>query len=272
MDVIRIGSLIYIIYLLISTGILLAVYFGGRKKSEHVKITILFVLAIVNLVQHFFKFLIWPHHYGTGFSIVNTAYNVCAFHIILTPFLIRKKSGALKEFHVYVGSVGCIGAFFYPSWFIGQTILQWEFLRFWTCHFLLLLTSLLPILWGMVKFERKNFWKIGLWFFAMLCIILVNDVLSIYMGLAGEAESLYETLYALNPLGIIHPPENAKVLLKIISYLSPPIFLGSNSGVYVPILWYMLPVYVGITLLAYGLGTLWELYERRNKLKIKQKR
>ena len=125
----------------------------------------------------------------------------------------------------------------------------------------------------MVKFERKNFWKIGLWFFAMLCIILVNDVLFICMGLStGSAEALYETLYTLNPLGIIHPPENAGALLKILSYLSPSIFLGAKSGVYVPILWYMLPAYVAITLLAYGLGTLWELYERKNKRKINQKR
>lgn len=261
MDIIDIFSFAQIVYLVFTVAILWGIYFAFRNREEYVKITVLYILAVINLLQHFFKFIIWPNCFGTSFNLINTAYNVCAFQIILTPFLIQKKKGLLKEFIVYSGSIGCILSFLYPSWFIGKTIFQWEFLRFWVCHFLLLATSILPVLWGMMRFERKNYWKIGIVWFVMLCVILFNDICCIYMGLEGDPSRLYQTLYELNPFSIMHP--NVPILGEIIKWVSPPIFMGSKSGVYTPILWYIIPLYVLMTPTAYGFSLLWERLEQK---------
>ncbi len=263
MDIINIFSFAQIVYLIISVGIFLGLYFAFRNKAEYIRITALYIIALVNLLQHFFKFALWPHCFGTSFNLINTAYNVCAFQIILTPFLIKKKKGVLKEFNVYVGSIGSIISFVYPNWFLGKTVFQWEFARFWTCHFLLLCTSLLPFLWGMVEFDRGNYWKMGIVWFFMLCIILLNDVLCIFMGLQGDPTKLYQTLYDLNPISIMRPAANAEFLNDIVKWLSPHIFLGAISGVYTPILWYMTPIYLLMTPVAYGLATLWQILKKK---------
>lgn len=258
MDIINIFSFAQIVYLTLFTAIFLGLYYGFRNKARYIKITLLYILAGINLLQHLFKFLIWPNCFHTSFNLINTAYNVCAFQIIITPFLVEKEKGLLKEFNVYVGTIGSFLSFVYPNWFIGKTIFQWEFLRFATCHFLLLATSLLPFLWGMVKFDKRNYWKQGIVWFFMLCTILLNDVLCIMTGLQGDPTKIYETLYELNPISIMHPAENVPFLNDIIPYLTPAIFLGQISGIYTPILWYMIPIYALMTPTAYGLASLWE--------------
>ncbi len=259
------GSWIHILTLLFAAGLVCGLYFLLKKRSLAAKMRLLYILAAVNVAQHLLKFLVWPHAWGTGFCHTNTAYNVCAILILMTPFLLRKREGAWRETVSYVGSAGCMLAFLIPYWFVGQSIwnfyVGWEYVRFLFCHLLLLCTSLLPILWGLVHIRKKNFWKIGLCFFTLLAVILVNDVLCICMGLTdGSAETMYETLYSLNPLWMMHPPEGFESYSKLLSFFSPDIFLGRLSGFYTPILWYFVPLYSVITLLAYPLGALAERY------------
>lgn len=265
MLIFRYGSWIHILTLILVAGLIVGVYFLLRKKPREIKLRLLYILAVVNVVQHLFKFWIWPHVWGTGFSHSNTAYNVCAVMIFLTPFFLSKNSGAWRETVAYIGTFGCALSIFIPYWFVGQSLAKfgifWEYMRFLFCHTTLLATSLLPALWGMVRFRLKNFWKIGLCFFTVLAAILVNDVLCICTGLTGgSAATLYETLAELNPLWMFRPPDNFQFYVKIITALSPAIFLGGKSGVYTPILWYFVPVYCGITLLAALLNFLAERY------------
>ena len=50
------------------------------------------------------------------------------------------------------------------------------------------------------------------------------------------------------------PPEEFIWLEKLSSFFTPSVFLGENStGLYTPILWYAIPVYIGITLVAVAL-------------------
>ena len=55
----------------------------------------------------------------------------------------------------------------------------------------------------------------------------------------------------------MHPPASFGWLSNIISALSPNIFIGNAEGnVYIPILWYAIPMYIFITVLAFAIGAL----------------
>ena len=253
----------YFLTLFVCAGLIAALYFSLRKRSLFTKRIAVFALLQFNLVQHFFKCLIWPHLWGTGIGLINTAYNVCAFLIIISPFVFLGKNELLKQFVAYVGTIGASLAIIVPSWFIGSTIFTWEYLRSWTCHTVLIATSLLPALWGMVKFNYRDGWKFGLIFLMMLMLILSNNVVFMLAFDAATPETLYAALLAHNPLWMMAPSDGFESLGKVLAVFSPKMFLQTKTHPYIPILWYAFPMYILITLIAYLLGGLLD----RKKLK-----
>lgn len=240
----------HIITLLAAAGLIAALYFSLRKRSVFAKEIAVLVLMGLNLTQHFYKFFLWPHMWGSGFDIVNTAYNVCAILIIASPIVYLSKNSLLRQFVAYVGTIGPAVTLLVPYWFIGSTILTWEYLRSWTCHTLLLATSLLPALWGLVKFNYRDGWKFGFIFLAMLALILLND--AVFMLALGQAtkETLYDTLVERNPLWTMGPSGPFESLGRIFEAFTPKIFLDP----YIPVLWYAIPMYLLITIAGYALG------------------
>ena len=242
----------HIITLIAAAGLIAAVYFSLRKSSVFAKEIAVLVLMGLNLTQHFYKFFLWPHLWGTGFDIINTAYNVCALLIIASPVVYLSKNSLLRQFVAYVGTIGPAVTLLVPYWFVGSTIFTWEYLRGWTCHTLLLATSLLPVLWGLVKFNYRDGWKFGFVFLAMLALILLNDtVFTLALGQATK-ETLHDTLVARNPLWTMGPSGPFESLGRIFEAFTPRIFLDPP----VPILWYAIPMYLMITIVAYALGGL----------------
>ena len=245
---------VYILCLLLAAAFIAALFFALRKRSVFAKEIALYILMGINISQHFFKFFIWPHMWGWGFGLTNTAYNVCAILIIASPFVYVSGNSLLKQFITYVGTIGPGLTLCIPYWFIGKTVLDWEYLRFWTCHTLLVATSLLPALWGFVKFNYRDGWKFGLIFLAMQSLILLND--TVFLLALGRAtkETLYDALLAENPLMIIAPPEGAQKFKILFEIFTPHFLLETKTHPYIPILWYAIPLYIYFTLAGYILG------------------
>ncbi len=251
MEKFRLLSPIYFIYLAVTFGIVAIFHFLFAGRSRRAKLIFLYIIAGLNVFQHLFKAIVWPHLAGTGFTISNTMYNVCATMILLTPFFLRKTKGVWRESIALIGTIGSMLALVVPFWFIGKSILQWEFLRFYTCHLLLFITSILPITWRMVEFKFTDFWKIGLCFLGVLGIILFNDIVCICVGIYGSGiKSLAASLYKLNPFCMMRPLSEFTFLERFVRPFTPSIFMGSNGHGYTPILWYCFPLYMVITLIA----------------------
>ncbi len=257
------GSFMYFAYIFIAIGICVGLFFLLRRKSDKTKRIVLLSLAFVNLAQHILKPFIYPHYWGEFSPHLSSAYNVCAFLILTTPFVLLFGNELLKNYMTYIGSIAGMIAMIVPFWFIGQSAFQWEAYRFYLCHSLLFVTSLLPVLLGMHKLRWKHFWKIGLLFLAMLAIILLNDVFFVAInGYAGtNPNDIYESLCLINPCWSVLPPIGKfDWLINIIAFFSPSFLMGGNSsGFYVPILWYAIPMYLGITLVAFGACALIDL-------------
>ncbi len=252
-----IGSPVYIVSLLLPCLILYFCWRVLRKKSEKVQKIVILLLAGVNVFQHFFKSVLYPHLFGEGFTLSSTAYNVCACIILLIPVAVCAKSRSLKTFCMCVGACSGLFALMFPVWFLGMDVskLGWEYGRFLICHSLLFLTCGLHLALELHKISYKDFWKMGFYFLLILCIILLNNTLCIVAGLfpGWSAENLYEALKSSNPFSMMGPREGYDSITSVITALSPSVFLTDNPAhTYVPILWYAIPLYLVISVAAFG--------------------
>ena len=255
------GSVIYYLSIILLIGIAVLCWIFLRNRSFRLQKIIIITIMVLNTAQHFLKSVLYPQYFGTGFTYISTAYNMCALLIILSPVVYLFGNRFWKNFVFLVGTVAGLGAIAFPVWYLNKplTALGWDYLRFYICHSLLFLSSLLPLLWGHYKIKRQEFWQIGLGFLLALCMILLNNVVSIVIGLhpGVSAQNLYQSLLHDNPCMLMGPKEGFEWLLAVIKPLSLPAFCGNNpTGYYAPILWYAVPLYIGITGLAYVVFTL----------------
>ncbi len=247
----------YFVCLLLCAGIVVALFFAFRKCPRGVRFGVVLALMLLNIAQHLLKCYVWPHLYGTGFQYHNTAYNVCATLILLSPFVLLFGGQTAKDALLYIGTGGPLLAIVVPFWFEGQSVFSWEVLRFYVCHLLLIATSLLPALWKLHRPSYKSFLTIPLCFFFVLGVIVINAVICAACGLlAGGTRDLFSTLYSLNPCWVMHPapPAGFEWVQTALEFFSPDLFLGSGDKPYVPFLWYFIPMYLLMAVLSLLLG------------------
>lgn len=253
------GSAAYFIPFVITAGVGCALYFPLRRRSPSVKKLAVLILMAVNILQHVLKQFVWPHYWGNSYpDLINGAYNMCSVLIIISPFVLLSKSRALKQFITYVGTAAGLATFIVPYWYIGQTFFQWDVLRYYFCHGLLILTSLLPAVWGLYKFCWRDFYKFPFIFFALLILIIFNDFLFYSFGIIGEGEDFFTVLYNNNPCWMMHPNEGFGFLIPVIDAFTPDIFFTGANGGYVPVLWYAIPMFLLICVLGIILGILFD--------------
>lgn len=243
--IIKYGSLAYFIWLLISFGLTAIPYFLLRNKTERAKRLVIVIFIFLNLFQHIFKSYVWRHLYGRGFTRENTAYNMCALLIIITPLAYFLKSETLKNYVGLVGSFAGFIAVVIPYWFIGKSAFTWESVRFYTCHALLLATSSLPLLFGIYKIRFKHFYKIAICFFISILIINLNN------GLILQAQGVKDVISSLKSENVIWCAHPVAIFDGLEKVFASPFFFKDKGGEFIPILWYFIPMYLFITLSAF---------------------
>lgn len=251
---IKYGSFMYFAYLFVVIFVCALLYLISYKKPERIKKIVVLSVAVVNVLQHLFKGMIYPQYNGNASIHISTAYNICAFLILISPIIILFGNELLKNFLVYMGSFAGMTAMIVPYWFIGKTAFSWEVYRFYICHGLLFISSILPCLLGLHSLKLHHCWKIGLLFFIVLILILLNDVILIktdnYPG--TNSNDIFGSLVKVNPGWSMGPSSNMQWVENIIKIFSPSFFCGNNPwNIYIPILWYAIPLYLGITFLIY---------------------
>lgn len=246
------GSIMYFAYIFLALFVCLFFYFLLRKRSNIVKKTAVFLIALLNFAQHIFKGQIYPQYQDHFSAHLSSAYNVCAFMILISPFVILFGTQLSKNYVTYLGTFAGMVAMVVPYWFIGKPAFNWDVYRFYICHGLLFVSSILPALLGLHTLQWKHCWKIGLLFFVMLALILLNDALFIRLGLypVENPDDLFASLSKVNPGWSMRPDAKFAWLVDIIALFTPSFFLGNNPwGVYLPILWYAIPLYFAMTAL-----------------------
>lgn len=246
-------SIGHLFYIFLLSSIAAGLYFLLSKKSEKSKKYTVLSIMLLNVFQHLFKSLIYPQYEGFGFNALNTAYNMCALLILLSPIAFFVKWQPLRNFVFYAGTFAGFIAVLVPYWHIGEYAFTPNVIRFFICHALLFTSSLLMLLLGLHKPSYKCFSYLGLGFLLGVCVVIVNDViallLGIYVGFDGWTVS--DALRELNPCWAFGVPEGFSLVVSIAKFFLPNTFVGENpSGSFVPVIWYAVPVYLALTLLA----------------------
>ena len=246
-------SLAHIIYLAIALFLVLALYFIFRRRSFFAQRTLVLSIILINVIQHLFKLEIYPIYNG-GFDALCTAYNMCALLILTSPIAHFVKFAPLRDFIYYIGTSAGIVALLIPYWNIGTYAFSGEMIRFFICHVLLLLSSVLPLLFGHHKPSWRRFPFVGLSFFLGIGVIILNDIICMSLGIYGvlTTENLYESLAIANPIWSFGPPEGFGFVMDIADFFTPDFLLGKNGGRLVPVLWYFIPLYIGINIVAFA--------------------
>lgn len=251
------GSPAYFFYPVIIFALTAVLWLVLRRRGDRVKRAVIMALMLINLAQHILKQFVWPHYWGDAYPAhFNTAYNMCATLIILSPFIFISKSELWKDFITYIGAGAGLVTMAVPYWYIGQSLWQWDILRYYFCHGLLFITSLLPVLTGLHKINWRNFYKLPFVFFLCLIIIVFNDLVCYALGIFGDssAGNFFEALYEANPCWMMHPNEDFSWLVPVIDLFTPDVFMGGDGGLYTPLLWYAIPMYLLICILGFALG------------------
>ena len=264
------GSPFYLAMIALLFAGLIAIWYFMKKLSPDKQKLLLFIIMLVNTLQHIFKWAIYPMYWNQGFTVLSlsTAYNMCALLILVMPFALFSKSTTFRDFMFIAGAFAGFITNIVPFWHIGKKIseLGWEYVRFYFCHALLFYSGMLPMLLGMHKISYRRSYKIGFGFLISICVILLNDIIAIALGLFDYPLSdLYGSLCKINPCMAMKPSAEFPILDKIAKALSPAAFVGKNrTGAYVPILWYAIPAYIGFTILSF---TVLSIFDRKNFMK-----
>ncbi len=239
---IEFGSFAYWLYLGLSVGLLVLLTCLLKNRSDKTKKTAILIIACLNLGQHLFKSVLYPHLWGRGFSYLNTAYNVCAFLIVVSPLMGFCHRESVRDFVYLAGTCAGLSAMVLPVWFLGQPAFGWEQSRFYICHSLLFCSSALPLTTKIHRLSWKNWYKFAPMFLMMLLVVLMDNVFCVYLNWIPGAspETLHSDLCGLNPFWIMGPGEDTIGMVRLLTYLTPGMFL--RNGRYVPILWYALPL------------------------------
>ena len=221
---------------------IVGLYFLLRKRKPRTQWIVVFSLIILNFLQHVLKAWFWyPLYHGVFDFRSISFYNVCASMILLSPVVFLCKSKTLKDAMFFLGNLAGIMSLWFISIEKGINILSTEFIRYFFCHAILMVTSSLPVLLGLHTLNMKNFWKVCLCFFALEAIVIIDNM-SIYLVQSHfDWAASYKKCYEANELFIYHAPNQAFIKNTFGSDFKMKYVIDDGTCFYIPIL-YSAPV------------------------------
>ncbi len=243
------GSLGHILSIVLPILFIIGLYFLLKNKSQKTQKIVILVLIGINVLQHLFKSWVWYPLYHGVFDFRNISFcNVCASAILLSPVAFLCRSKSLKDAQFFFGILGGVVSMWIISVEAGIYIFSWEYIRYFTCHAILMVTSALPVLLGLHTLNMKNAWKVALYFIALEVIVFVDNFIIIAFENKFDWAFAYNTVYTENQLLICHapPPSVYKTAFGVDFHWKD--VLDDGTCFYIPVrwrAWAMYPVLVG---------------------------
>lgn len=257
MDILRYGSLSYVITILIPIILVVLFYFLFKKTSIKFKKNFILFFMGINFFQHFLKMYFWyPLYHGRVELLEITFCNICATSIILSPIIFLSKNKYFKDAIFYFGTFGGIGSLIVPYYLIDKSVFSWDYIRFFTCHAILFVTSVLTILWGLHHIELNRCWSTGLIFILFETIVFVDNLVIGYLTNGFDILKSYMTFYNSNPLWISHPPIPEDAAGAIFVFFKLDFLIYNPDKTYIPVLYSAAPLYIVITMVSAFLNSL----------------
>jgi hypothetical protein len=253
----------YFFWLALSAGALLGLYFGLRNKSVKLQKGVLFGLLAFGLLLHFLKVYIPPYSVDEARMLRDSWFvNICGANIALFPFFFWSKNDKVKDYMFYIGVLSGLIALFYPQEPIAKTNQageQLDMIRFYYHHWMVMAVPLLMVLFGHHKLSYKRIFSAPTGLLLLMLFIMLNQIFQSELGFIPlrDRGNFFGIDYK-NTSYIWGPGEN-DAIGSFLALFTPDFFktvpVGEFAGQikYWPWFWMIVPVYVLVTPLSFGL-------------------
>ena len=250
----------YFFWLALSAGALLGLYFGLRNKSVKLQKGVLFGLLAFGLLLHFLKVYIPPYSVDEARMLRDSWFvNICGANIALFPFFFWSKNDKVKDYMFYIGVLSGLIALFYPQEPIAKTNQageQLDMIRFYYHHWMVMAVPLLMVLFGHHKLSYKRIFSAPTGLLLLMLFIMLNQIFQSEMG-PGENDAIGSFL-------ALFTPDFFKTV---------PVGEFAGQIKYWPWFWMIVPVYVLVTPLSFGLCMIFDSKSLSRDVKaLKEKR
>lgn len=275
---ITLGNFWYFLFIILSIGGFLGLYFLLRNKHPLTIKIVLVSLAIFALVLHFCKGLFPPYSLDYDRHLRDSWFiNICGANIALFPILILTNNDKLKDYMFYLGVISGILAIIYPAdpMLKENQAAEWmDIIRFYIHHSLLWYIPLLLVVLKVHKLDYRRVWAVPVIFLGVLGFIMLNQVLQSELGyIPLRGNDIHNVHYINNSL--IWGPDGS--ISKLIDWAVPKVFktipVGPNAGEtkYWPWFWLVVPSFIILIPVSFSISMIFDhKHFKEDVLKLKE--
>ena len=257
----------YFLWLFLSVGGIVGLYFLLRNKSTRTQKIVLFSLLAFGLLLHFLKVYIPPYSVDEARKWRDAWFvNICGANIALFPFLFFSKNKYVKDYMFYIGVLSGIIAIVYPqeplakSNQIGEF---WDIVRFYYHHWMLLAVPLLMVLFKQHTLSYKRIHSAPIGLLLLMLFIMLNQIFQSELGyIPLRNADIFDTHYKNS--SYIWGPGTDDAIGGFLKLFCPKFFtkipVGQYAGQtkYWPWFWMIFPVFILVIPLAFGLSMIFD--------------
>ena len=258
----------YFFWLLVCTGATAGLYFLLRNKSDSTKKIVLFAFLALGLIAHFTKVYYPPYSTDEARMLRDSWFvNICAGNIALFPFMFWSKNEKIKDYMFYIGVISGLIALFYPQEPIAkldQAAEQLDIIRFYYHHWMVLAVPLLMVMLGLHTLDYKRIWVAPTGLLLLMLFIILNQLFMSELGFIPLRDrgnffgiDYKNTSYIWGP-GVNDAIGNVFAIFTPKFFKTVPVGEFAGQEKYWPWFWIIVPCYILVTPLAFGLSMIFD--------------
>lgn len=253
----------YFFWLILAAGSIVGLYFALRNQSAKVQKGVLFGLLVFGLLLHFLKVYIPPYSVDEARMLRDSWFvNICGANIALFPFFFWSKNDKVKDYMFYIGVLSGLIALFYPQEPIAkvdQLAEQLDIVRFYYHHWMVMAVPLLMVLFGHHTLSYKRIFSAPTGLLLLMLFIMLNQIFQSELGFIPLRDRGNFFGIDYKNTSYIWGPGTNDAIGNFFAIFTPDFFktvpVGEFAGQekFWPWFWMIVPVYVLVTPLSFGL-------------------